>query len=163
MKSEPGSLSALLRWFRHEWTAEMGAGRIHVRDTDEGGDPDWHGLFARIVERTAEERTGSSSPGLPIRFHLRGMARGSHRGRARAEFLFRLACHDFDVMATARETSPAAYDCHGEQWALDFAEASLRRLHRRCFDVRWNDQDNKPRRYLPRKSEAQSIAEAAAA
>lgn len=168
--TEPSSLAALLKWFRTEWQAEMGSGRIHVRDTDAGGDPDWHARFRALVELPKVkdgdpvEWTGSSSTSLPLRYHLRNMARASHRGRTRAEFLFRLACLDFDVMVAARHTSPAAWDHHGEQWALDFAENSLRRLHRRCIDPRWNDAEG-PRTFVQRrigKSEAQSAAEDAA-
>jgi hypothetical protein len=158
MTDEPANLSRLVSWFRHEWHAEMGSGRIHVRDTDEGGAPDWHQRFKDLINETDLHR-------FPMRYHLDRMSRSSTRGSRRAVFLFRLACSDFDVLSTVRATSPAGYDEHGEEWALDYAEASLRRLYRQATDVSVNDPDSgRPRRYLPRvgKSEAQHRAEEAA-
>lgn len=158
MTDEPKSLSSLISWFRHEWQAEMGTGKIHSRDTDEGGAPDWHARFKALIE-------AENLRSFPVRYHLAGMARASRRGTRRAEFIFRLACTDYDVLATVRATSPAGFDEHGEDWALDYAEMCLRRLWRKVTDVAANDpSDGRPRRYLPRtgKSESQHRAEEAA-
>ncbi len=155
---EPHDLSSLVRWFRHEWQAEMGSGRLHVRETDGGGAPNWHARFRQLIE-------GEQLRSFPVRYHLASMSRASQRGMRRAEFCFRLACTDYDVLATVRATSPAGYDEHGEDWALDYAEMCLRRLWRKVTDVAANDpSDGRPRRYLPRvgKSEAQHRAEEAA-
>jgi hypothetical protein len=168
----PRGLHGLLRWYRHEWHAEMGSGRIHVRDTDEGGDLEWHQLFAQIVELPGgttpdgePDTTGSSSTSLPLRYHLHNMARNSARGRRRAEYLFSLACHDFDVRRAGLACSAVAGHDDAEDWLLDYAEMSLGRLYRATRDPAHVDGDGRPRRYLPRvgKSESQHRAEEAVA
>lgn len=175
--TEPKSLLHLVRWFRAEWQAEMGSGRIHVRDTDAGGDPEWHARFKAIVEIPVKqgdplEWVGSQAPHLPMRFYLWKMAKGSERGRRRARFLFRLACTDFDWLETARRTSNLAksMDEHGVDWAEDYAETCLRRLWAMYADPERTEADQHGRPVGPRtfvqkrigKSEAQSAAESAA-
>ena len=159
--TEPRDLPRLLHWFRSEWQAEMGSGRIHVRDTDAGGAPDWHRRFLNLFEIDDKDVMKS----YPMRWHLGGMARGSQRGARRAEFLFRMACLDFDWYAAARQTSrlAAAMDEHGKDWAEAYAEQCLRMLYRRRTDPEKNDMDGHPRTFVQRripKSEAQAAAEA---
>ena len=171
--TEPKSLPALTRWFREEWQAEMGSGRIHVRDTDAGGSPEFHARFLDLInlardpagrlDRAEEKRLKS----FPIRWNLRQMARASMRGRRRAMYLYRLTLTDYDPHETARRTTrlAVAMDEHGRDWIEDYATLTLQKLWDRCQDPRTHDTDGKPRTFVQRrisKSEAQSAAEAAA-
>lgn len=157
--------SGLLAWYRSAWQAEMGSGRTTVHLTDGGGAPEWHPRFAALILSAPVESDESGNPLFPIRYHLQRLYRRSGtRGKHRALFLFKLACLDFDVQATARASSPAGWFEHGEAWARDYAELCLSRLYQRATSTEYNDGEGHPRRFLPRvgKSEAQHNAEAAA-
>jgi hypothetical protein len=156
----------LLRWYRTEWQAELGSGRIHVQATDPGGDPDWHQRFRDLMAFTESDAGNDDIQSMrrfPLRWALRSMSRGGRRGHRRARFLFVLACQDFDVHAAARAISPAGYDEHGGDWAVSYAVYSLEQLHRLATDVSRTHEDGKPRTFVQRrigKSEAQAMAEA---
>lgn len=150
-------LSALRRWFRSEWQAEM-TPRLHVHLLDEGGAPRWAERFRLLIEATSDEAPIPGS--LPLRYHLRRMARSGTQGERRARFLFVMACQEFSVTDAAREVSPAGWDDHGEQWAVAYAEKALKELWSRCHDPERNDREG-PRRFLPHKSESQYRAEEA--
>jgi hypothetical protein len=167
------NLHALVSWFRDEWQAEMGSGRIHVRLTDPGGDPDWAGRFRALIEGadvdvTAEDGTirtvkGGNLLSFPIRNQLRSMARGGRRSHRRARFLFVLACQDFHWLEAARAVSPAGYDENGRDWAEDYAAHCLLVLWGRLHDPERTHEDGRARTFVERrisKSEAQAAAEA---
>jgi hypothetical protein len=166
-------LRSLVRWYRDEWQAEMGSGRIHVRLTDPGGDPDWHGRFRALIEGadvdveeadgTIRTVRGGNLLSFPIRDQLRSMARGGRRGHRRARFLFVLACQDFHWLEAARAVSPAGYDEHGRDWAEAYAFHCLDVLWRRMHDPERTHDDGRSRTFVERripKSEAQAAAEA---
>ena len=164
------TLHALLRWYRHEWHAEMGSGRIHVAITDAGGDPDWNERFRSLMTYPPEASTDvpgdemSRMRSFPLRWHLRSMARGGKHGYRRARFLFVLACQNFDVLSAARAVSPAGEDGDGEQWAVDYAQMCLRKLWDMAHDPARTDEGGRPRTFVQRripKSEAQYRAEEA--
>ena len=163
-------LVSLKRWFRDEWQAELGSGRIHVATTDPGGDPDWNERFRSLMAYPPEASTEMPGDELarmrsfPLRWHLRTMARGGKHGYRRARFLFVLACQDFDVAAAARAVSPAGDDTDGEQWAHDYAVMCLRKLWDMAHDPERTDEGGRPRTFVARrigKSEAQFRAEEA--
>ena len=170
MSDEPGNLADLKRWYRREIIAEMGSGAIHSHLTDGGGDPDWlerfKCLMAFPLDATLDLPGGDLKPlrSFPIRWHLRYMARSGKHGYRRARFLFVLACQDFSVTEAAKAVSPAGWDEHGEQWALSYAEHSLRELWRRLHDPERTEADGRPRTFVQKrisKSEAQYRAEEA--
>lgn len=164
---EPQSLRDLVAWFRAEWQAEIAAGRIHVRDIDAGGAPEWNVRFRDLVNFRDVDMDVADLKRMqlyPMRWHLRSMARDGKHSYRRARFLFILACQGFRVTDAARIVSPAGYDEHGEQWALDYAAMCILRLFHRYRDPATTHDDGQPRSFVDRrihKSEAQSSAEAA--
>jgi len=56
------SLSSLLSWYREEVDAAIPQ-RIHSKDIDRGGAPEWHGAFRRYLTApaTAEDKEGALS------------------------------------------------------------------------------------------------------
>jgi hypothetical protein len=127
--------------------------RIHSRDIDAGGAPQWHGAFRAWLTAppSAVDREGHVRS--PFRFWLWVMAGEGRSGRVRAEFLHRLAMFDGDWLAAIRVVTPVTDD--GEVMARDFAVVSLQRF--------WRNMQTEPRRMEGGpKSESQHRAEEAA-
>jgi len=152
MKGEPTHLAALVRWFM-EVAAEDIPCRLHSRDTDAGGTPQWHGSFrARLTAHPAAvDREGHVRS--PFRFWLWVMRGESRQGRVGAEFLYRLACLEGDWLAASRTITPLSDD--GEIMARAFALVTLQAF--------WRRMQTAPRRPASKpKSDAQHAAEEAA-
>ncbi len=154
MTDEPQSLAALLHWYRGVVGDRIIPIRIHNRDTDDGGYLQWHGAFRAYLTAhpMATDREGFIRD--PLAFHLWQMAGKGAKGNRRAEFLYRLACLDFDWLAAVHarpKMSGLAVDmCEA------YAHASLRILWRMC--------QSEPVKFERKteKSEAQLDAEEAA-
>lgn len=161
MTEPPKSLSALVRWFAEAWAAEMPQ-RLHSRDMDEGGNPQWHAAFRSYLAGLDEDKEGDIT--RPVRTHWRQLAHSSGRGGRRARWLFVLACSGFDWLVACRRIGPIdGLGAWGDDMALDYATATLAGFYERCR--------SEPRKFVraPRgalsrvgKSESQHKAEEAA-
>ena len=131
MSDEPRRINALIAWYRREVDDSI-PGRIHSRDIDGGGAPEWHGRFRAwlTAHPAAEDRDGNLID--PLRFWLWRMGR-------RGAFLYTLACVDFDWHVAARH-----WHVFDDDAAHDYTRESLRRLWRMMYGP--DGQPNEPRR-----------------
>ena len=128
------SLSALLSWYREEVDAAIPQ-RIHSKDIDRGGAPEWHGAFRRYLTApaTAEDKEGALSN--PLAYWVWTMP------KRRRLYLERLAYMDFDWRWTAQLHGVLDQDA-----AYDYTIETLRRLRRRMYGD--DGQPRDPRRML---------------
>ena len=149
VRGEPSHLAALVRWFMDAAQDDIPV-RIHSRDTDDGGTPQWHGSFRvwLMAHPAVTDREGYVRS--PFRFWLWVMRGESRQGRVGAEFLYRLAVFEGDWLTAARTITPLTDD--GEVMARAFALMTLQAF--------WRRMQTEPRRPAPKpKSEAQHVAE----
>lgn len=150
MSGEPTHLAALIRWFREASSDDIPA-RIHCRDIDGGGAPQWHASFRAwlTAHPSAVDREGYTRS--PFRHWLWVMRGAGRSGRVRATFLHRLAVYDGDWLNAVRSMPPDDL----EVMLRDFVVESLRQ--------HWRMMQSEPRRHVSGpKSEAQHAAEEAA-
>ena len=154
MNDEPKRLDDLIVFYR-DVVGDSIPGRLHNRDTDDGGNPQWHGAFRAYL--TAHPRTTDREGYVrdPLAFWLWTLQRGGPKNRRRALFLYRLARLDFDWLEAVHARRSMSQ--WREDMAEDYAEASLR--------VLWRKMQEEPVLYVKPpidKSDAQRDAEAAA-
>ena len=150
MAGEPRHLAALVRWFREAASDDIPA-RIHCRDIDDGGAPQWHAAFRAwlTADPRATDREGHVRS--PFRFWLWTMRKSGWSGRVRADFLHRLAIYDGDWLNAVRSMPPEDL----EVMLRDFVVESLRQ--------HWRNMQSEPRRHVAApKSESQHQAEESA-
>ena len=154
MSSEPTSLHSLIAWYR-EAVDDTIPTRLHNRDIDDGGNPQWHGQFRAYLTAHPCVTDKEGYVRDKLAFWLWTMSRGGPKNKRRAEFLHRLAVLDFDWLEAVHARRSMS------KWAGDMAEdytvASLRIL--------WRKMQSEPEiRVRPPvdKSDAQKDAEAAA-
>ena len=119
--SRPTSLQSYLRWFREEVEDAVPA-RIHSKDIDDGGSPQWHGAFRAwlTAHPAAEDREGNLLS--PLRYWMWRLR------DPRYAFLLRLIATEFDWRWAGRLSLVAE-----EQAAHDYCRETLRRLHRLMY------------------------------
>lgn len=106
-------------WFRFHWTASLPR-RLHegfstVEPDDVLGAPAWSDRFRRFLTEPSHD---------PIRQAFDTMARGSLFDRCGAQFLFRLACLDFEPTSAGLAMTPPLLP----EYATWYAEKAIARL-----------------------------------
>ena len=152
VRGQPTHLPALIRWYLSDAGDDIPV-RLHNRDTDDGGYPQWHGAFrAWLTSHPAHvDREGHIRS--PFRFWLWQMASNSRTGRVAAEWLYHLAALRGDWIESSRLITPLTED--GEVMARIYAVATLQHF--------WRLMQTQPHRLVSKpKSEAQHVAEESA-
>ena len=128
----PASLSDLLAWYRSEVDAAIPL-RIHSRDIDMGGAPQWHGAFRQYLTAHSAQVDRDDELVSPLRFWLWRL------GGERARYLHALAFLDFDWIMAAGFKGVADADA-----AHDYTRECLRQLHHQMYAD--DGTPNEPRR-----------------
>jgi hypothetical protein len=126
---EQPSLSSLVRWFASE-VGDAIPVRLHSRDTDSGGVPEFHQAFVQWLDAPdgALDREGYIK--FPLRYWISRMGDQGRAGK-RARFCWLLAQCDFDWRRAAFLNKSAADD----DAAHDYARATLLRLRGLMYDA----------------------------
>lgn len=159
MTDEPKNLAGLLHWYR-DMVGDRIPARLHDRDTDGGGNPQWHSAFRAYLTAhpRATDREGYVRD--PLSFWLWTLSRSGGKNKRRAEFLYRLAVLDFDWLEAVH--ARRSMSKWADDMAEDYALASLRKLWRMC-QTEPQPHVREPRTVVDQgKSEAQHHAEGAA-
>lgn len=142
-REQPSNLHDLVRWFREAWESEMPT-RLHSRDTDAGGSPDWHGEFKAYLTASVYAIDEEGSARRPMAVHWTRWSNSTGRDASRARFLYTLVCKGYSVpnawqalKGTPTELGAVARD--------DFAYRTLARF--------WEVCQTPPRVYPPRPKE----------
>jgi hypothetical protein len=162
MTDEPKSLGQYVAWYRREVADLPVPIRLHSRDTDSGGTPDWSGGLRAWLSGNpcSVDREGYVISWLRCR--LGELYRHGGKDKRRSEFLWRLAYNDGDWLTAVRSSSRA--DRQGEYTRSHWPETECARYAEASLRILWRLMQSEPVRYVRppvEKSESQHRAEEA--